>query len=48
MSASGTAKSKPSQDFLRAERAAKFILAKTSLRPRIGVVLGSGLKGVCG
>jgi purine-nucleoside phosphorylase len=43
MSASGTAKSKPSQEFLRAEAAAKFILAKTKLRPRIGLVLGSGL-----
>jgi purine-nucleoside phosphorylase len=43
MSASGTAKTKPSQDFLRADRAAKFILAKTKLRPRIGLVLGSGL-----
>jgi purine-nucleoside phosphorylase len=30
-------------DFVRAERAAKFILAKTKLRPRIGLVLGSGL-----
>ena len=43
MSLSRTAKTKPSQDFVRAERAAKFILAKTKLRPRIGVVLGSGL-----
>jgi len=43
MSASGTAKSKPGQDFLHAERAAKFILSKTKLRPCIGVVLGSGL-----
>jgi purine-nucleoside phosphorylase len=43
MSASGTAKRKPSQEFLRAEAAAKFILAKTKLRPRIGLVLGSGL-----
>jgi len=43
MSASGTAKTKPSLDFVRAERAAKFILAKTKLRPRIGLVLGSGL-----
>jgi purine-nucleoside phosphorylase len=43
MSASGTAKTKPSHDFARAERAAKFILAKTKLRPRIGLVLGSGL-----
>jgi purine-nucleoside phosphorylase len=45
MSASGTAKTKPNQDFVRAERAAKFILAKTKLRPRIGLVLGSGLGG---
>jgi len=29
--------------FARAERAAKFALARTRLRPRIGVVLGSGL-----
>ena len=43
MSASGTAKTKPSQEFLRAEAAAKFILAKTKHRPRIGLVLGSGL-----
>jgi purine-nucleoside phosphorylase len=43
MSASTNARSKPAQDFVRAERAAKFILAKTKLRPRIGVVLGSGL-----
>jgi purine-nucleoside phosphorylase len=43
MSATGTAKAKLSQDFVRAERAAKFILAKTKLRPRIGLILGSGL-----
>jgi purine-nucleoside phosphorylase len=43
MSASRAAKIKPSQEFLRVEAAAKFILAKTKLRPRIGVVLGSGL-----
>jgi purine-nucleoside phosphorylase len=43
MSATRTAKTKPSQEFLRAEAAAKFILAKTKLRPRIGLVLGSGL-----
>jgi purine-nucleoside phosphorylase len=43
MSASGAAKIKPSQEFQRAEAAAKFILAKTKLRPRIGLVLGSGL-----
>ncbi len=29
--------------FARAERAAKFILSQTKLRPRIGLVLGSGL-----
>ena len=43
MSASGAAKTKPSQEFLRAESTAKFILGKTKLRPRIGLVLGSGL-----
>ena len=43
MSASGKVKSKPSQEFIRAERAAKFILAKTKLSPRVGVILGSGL-----
>jgi purine-nucleoside phosphorylase len=43
MSATGTAKAKLSQDFVRAERAAKFILAKTKLRPRVGLILGSGL-----
>jgi len=43
MSASGAAKTKPSQEFLRAEAAAKCILARTKLRPRIGLVLGSGL-----
>ena len=43
MSATGTSKAKPSQEFLRAGIAAKFILAKTKLRPRIGLILGSGL-----
>jgi purine-nucleoside phosphorylase len=43
MSASVTTKAKASQEFQRAEAAAKFILAKTRLRPRIGLVLGSGL-----
>jgi purine-nucleoside phosphorylase len=43
MSTAGTEKGKPSVEFVRAERAAKFILAKTKLRPRIGLVLGSGL-----
>jgi purine-nucleoside phosphorylase len=36
---------KSSSEFSRAERAAKFILSKTKLRPRIGLVLGSGLGG---
>ncbi len=30
-------------EFTRAEQAAQFILAKTRLRPKIAVVLGSGL-----
>src|SRR6266403_4759906 len=34
---------KLSAEFLQAERAAKFILSKTKLRPRIAPVLGSGL-----
>jgi purine-nucleoside phosphorylase len=32
-------------EFSRASRAAKFILGKTKLRPRIAIVLGSGLGG---
>jgi purine-nucleoside phosphorylase len=36
-------KSKASVEFFRAERASKFILGKTKLRPRIALVLGSGL-----
>jgi len=32
-------------EFARAERAAKFVLSKTKLRPRIALVLGSGLGG---
>ncbi len=31
------------KEFARAERAARFILAKTKLRPCVGLVLGSGL-----
>lgn len=31
------------EEFARSERAAKFILAKTQLRPKIALVLGSGL-----
>jgi purine-nucleoside phosphorylase len=34
---------KPSLEFLQAERAAKFILSKTKLRPKIALILGSGL-----
>ncbi len=36
-------KTKPSLEFMGAERAAKFILGKTKLRPRMALVLGSGL-----
>jgi purine-nucleoside phosphorylase len=32
-------------EFARADRAAKFVLSKTKLRPRVAVVLGSGLGG---
>jgi len=35
--------SPPSPEFKRADRAAKFILSRTKLRPKIGLVLGSGL-----
>ncbi|HEY2459633.1 MAG TPA: purine-nucleoside phosphorylase [Candidatus Acidoferrum sp.] len=38
-------KTKSNSEFARAERAANFILAKTKLRPRIALVLGSGLGG---
>jgi purine-nucleoside phosphorylase len=34
---------KPTQEFVHAEAAAKFILGKTKLRPKIVLVLGSGL-----
>jgi len=36
-------RAKPSLEFVHAEAAAKFILAKTKLRPKIALVLGSGL-----
>ena len=42
-SKSNRLQTKPSVEFLRAERAAKFILRKARLRPRIALVLGSGL-----
>jgi purine-nucleoside phosphorylase len=35
----------PDDDFVTAESAATFLLSQTSLRPRIGLVLGSGLGG---
>ena len=35
-------------EFARAERAAKFILSKTKLRPQIALVLGSGLGAFAG
>jgi purine-nucleoside phosphorylase len=40
---SGGVSAKPSTEFLYAEKAARFILAKTKLRPKIALVLGSGL-----
>jgi purine-nucleoside phosphorylase len=40
---SGTASAKRSAEFLHAEKAARFILGKTKLRPKIALVLGSGL-----
>lgn len=42
MSAPGKTAATPTE-FARAERAAKFLLARTRLRPRIALVLGSGL-----
>jgi purine-nucleoside phosphorylase len=36
-------KRKPSQQYIRAEAAARFIQKKTKLRPKIALVLGSGL-----
>ena len=43
MSASSSKPSARDTEFARAERAAKFILSKTKLRPMIALVLGSGL-----
>jgi purine-nucleoside phosphorylase len=39
-------KSARSSEFARSERAAKYVFSKTKLRPRIGLVLGSGLGGL--
>jgi purine-nucleoside phosphorylase len=38
-----TSKKSPSPEFARASRAAKFIQSRTKLRPKIALVLGSGL-----
>ena len=43
-----TAKSNPSPEYLWAGGAAKFILARTQLRPTIALVLGSGLGAFAG
>jgi len=43
MSAARTKSRARDTEFARADRAAKFILAKTRLRPKIALVLGSGL-----
>ena len=43
MSARAKTEKSGSGEFARAERAAKFIRSKTKLRPKIAVVLGSGL-----
>ena len=43
MSPGGGKASARDTEFARADRAAKFILSKTKLRPKIALVLGSGL-----
>ena len=43
MNPARTKSSARDSEFARADRAAKFILAKTKLRPKIALVLGSGL-----
>jgi purine-nucleoside phosphorylase len=43
MSRSGSKQVREADEFARAERAAKFILSKTKLRPKVALVLGSGL-----
>jgi purine-nucleoside phosphorylase len=43
MSPAGSKASARDTEYARVERAAKFILSKTKLRPRIALVLGSGL-----
>ncbi len=43
MSPAGTKSAARGSEFGRAERAARYILSKTKLRPKVAVVLGSGL-----
>jgi purine-nucleoside phosphorylase len=43
MSAAARRKSGDADEFARTLRAARFVLSKTKLRPKIGLVLGSGL-----
>jgi purine-nucleoside phosphorylase len=43
MTSPGSKSSARSTEFARADRAAKYILSKTKLRPKIALVLGSGL-----
>src|SRR5277367_4774247 len=43
MSAAARRKSSNAHEFALTLRAAKFILSKTKLRPKVGLVLGSGL-----
>ena len=43
MARAAKSKNDASREFARASRAAKFILGKTRLRPRVATVLGSGL-----
>ena len=47
MSAARSNSAKDTGEFARAERAAKFILAKTKLRPKIALVLGIGTRRLC-
>jgi purine-nucleoside phosphorylase len=43
MSSRGKRVAAKDTEFARADRAGKFVLSKTKLRPRVGLVLGSGL-----
>jgi purine-nucleoside phosphorylase len=46
MSATDTKYTAPSAEFSRSESAAKYVLSKTKLRPKVAIVLGSGLGGL--